>query len=153
MKKIKAFVSAKPKLALIVGVIVLVILVVVVSKTAKAIKRNFSKVKPNDAADGSKPELTQAEIDSIARSQIKAIDRPGTSLDPLFSSLEGLNGADLRRVFNQVGTVKYNSTFGVISTLFANELDLFGIYREELQEEENQKKMQAIWDKAGMKIF
>ena len=98
---------------------------------------------------GEKSRLSQAEIDSIAKSQLGAMDKIGTDEDLLFSSLQGLNGSDLRRVFNTFGTVKYMLFLG--SALFSKPLDLFGWYREELNEKEL-SRMRAIWDRAGMKL-
>lgn len=92
---------------------------------------------------------SQAEIDSIARSQYAAMDRIGTDEDVLFDSLEGLSANDLKRVFNAFGVKKYMLFGG--SALFAKPLDLFGWYREELNGSEL-KRMRAVWAKAGMTI-
>jgi len=109
------------------------------------------KVPTSGSPDGSVRQFTDAEIASIAKSQLQAMDRFGTNESQLFDTLKALNGTDLRRVFNAFGTVRYSNTLGQGSVFFSTPLDLFGWYRAELGSSDL-NKMRSIWEKSGLRI-
>lgn len=136
----------------IIAVLIVLILILAIRKVINSAKRaGLDLLDIKNVPDGSRPKLSQAEIDSIAKTQMKAMDRFGTDEETLFASIEGLNGSDLRRVYKAFGVVPYSSTLGMGSALFSSELDLLGWYRTELDKEEL-ANMQAIWDKAGIVV-
>jgi len=85
--------------------------------------------------------LTAAEARAIAERQYIAMNRPGTDEDELFRSLNGLNGADLRKVFEAFGVRDYYT--------LRRPLNLFGWYVEELDIAEL-SAMRIYWYKAGI---
>jgi len=87
------------------------------------------------------PKLSKAEARAIAQRQFLAMNRPGTDEDELFRSLNGLNGADLRQVFEQFGRRNYYTG--------RRPLDLFGWYVEELDPAEL-SAMRIYWYKSGV---
>lgn len=89
------------------------------------------------------PTITAGEALAIAQRQLLAMDRPGTDENELFRSLNGLNGADLRLVYEQFGIKNYYA--------FRKPLDLFGWYVNELSRLELDA-MRVYWYKSGLKF-
>lgn len=87
------------------------------------------------------PTITNAEAKAIAERQYIAMWRPGTDENELFRSLNGLNGADLRRLYEAFGMRNYYN--------FRRNLDLFGWYVEELDRGELDR-MRIYWNKSGL---
>lgn len=87
------------------------------------------------------PTLSKAEAKAIAERQYIAMNRPGTDEDELFRSLNGLNGADLRMVFEAFGLRNYFT--------LRRPLNLFGWYVEELDPTEL-SAMRIYWHKSGI---
>ena len=103
----------------------------------------------NPPKDNSSAKISKTEALAIANKQFSAMADLGTNEQLLFSSLNGLNGADLVLVFDAFGQKNYASTgswFGAGSSL-----DLFGWYSEEL-DGSDLAKMRAIWTKSGLSI-
>lgn len=90
---------------------------------------------------GEQPTISMAEAKAIAERQYIAMNRPGTDEDELFRSLNGLNGADLRLVFEAFGVRNYFT--------LRRPLNLFGWYVEELSGYDL-KAMRIYWYKAGI---
>jgi hypothetical protein len=105
---------------------------------AKRRAREIS-TKPLERPDP--PTLSRAEAAAIAERQYKAMNRPGVNTNELFTSLNRLNGADLRQVYDAFGMRKYS--------LFTGPLDLLGWYVNELNYQEL-NRMRIIWYKAGV---
>ncbi len=87
------------------------------------------------------PTLTRAEAQAIAQRQYVAMWRPGTDEAELFRSINFLNGADLRLVYETFGIRNYYN--------LRKPLDLFGWYVEELTRPELDR-MRIIWYKSGL---
>lgn len=87
------------------------------------------------------PTLTRVEAQAIAERQFIAMFRPGTNEAELYRSLNFLNGADLRLVYETYGIRNYYN--------FRRPLDLFGWYTEELTRTELDR-MRIIWYKSGL---
>jgi hypothetical protein len=103
----------------------------------------------NPPKDNSTARITATEATAIANKQHSAMADLGTNEQLLFSSLNGLNGADLVKVYNAFGQKNYAGTgswFGV-----GYSLDLFGWYSEELDNTEL-ARMRTIWSKSGLSI-
>jgi hypothetical protein len=103
----------------------------------------------NPPKDSSTARITATEATAIANKQHSAMADLGTNEQLLFSSLNGLNGADLVKVYNAFGQKNYavtGSWFGV-----GYSLDLFGWYSEEL-DGSDLAKMRTIWAKSGLAL-
>lgn len=87
------------------------------------------------------PTLTRVEAQAIAERQYIAMFRPGTDEAELYRSINFLNGADLRLVYETYGIRNYYN--------FRRPLDLFGWYTEELTRPELDR-MRIIWYKSGL---
>jgi hypothetical protein len=111
-----------------------------------------SKINPRDlppTGDGSSPLISNAEVNSVAGSVYRGMDRVGTDEDLMYSVLAPLNGADLGRVFVAFGRKQY--FIATSGTYIGTKIDLFGWFREELNQSEL-AQMQNIWTKANMTI-
>jgi hypothetical protein len=98
--------------------------------------------------------ISDVEELAIAKSQLQAMDKLGTDEESLFLTLENLTAPDLTKVYNKFGEACYNgytSCVGLDSVLGGRDLDLFGWYREELDEEEKQT-LREIWQKTNIPI-
>lgn len=95
--------------------------------------------KPLDRPDPSM--LLDVEAAAIAERQHKAMNRPGYDRGALFGSIQNLNGAELRQVYEQYGTRKFS--------WFVGDRDLLQWYVLELSPSDLQR-MRIIWFKAGL---
>jgi hypothetical protein len=111
----------------------------------QAINIDEIKTKPLPIPPGQtqppSPTLTRAEAQAIAQRQYIAMWRPGTDEAELYRSINFLNGADLRLVYETFGIRNYYN--------FRRPLDLFGWYTEELDRTELDR-MRIIWYKSGL---
>jgi hypothetical protein len=112
------------------------------SDAEKQLEKDLDEIKskplprPNEL-----PTIVNAEAQAIAERQFAAMNRPGTDEGDLFRSLNGLNGADLRLVFQAFGVRNYY--------LLRDPLNLFGWYARELNREEL-LRMKIYWYKSGL---
>lgn len=104
-------------------------------------KRRVREISTKPLERPDPPTLSRAEAAAIAERQYKAMNRPGVNANELFTSLNRLNGADLRLVYDAFGMRKYS--------LFTGPLDLLGWYVNELNYQEL-NRMRIIWYKAGI---
>ena len=103
----------------------------------------------NPPKDNSTARITATEATAIANKQFSAMADLGTNEQILFSSLNGLNGADLIKVFNAFGQKNYAASGSWFGAGYS--LDLFGWYSEELGSSDL-SKMRTIWAKSGLSI-
>jgi hypothetical protein len=103
----------------------------------------------NPPKDSSTARITATEATAIATKQHTAMADLGTNEQLLFSSLNGLNGADLVKVFDAFGQKNYAATGSWFGTGYS--LDLFGWYSEEL-DGSDLAKMRTIWAKSGLSL-
>jgi len=103
----------------------------------------------NPPKDNSSAKITATEATAIATKQHTAMAELGTNEQLLFSSLNGLNGADLVKVFDAFGQKNYAATGSWFGTGYS--LDLFGWYSEEL-DGSDLAKMRTIWAKSGLAL-
>ncbi|WP_066631804.1 hypothetical protein [Labilibacter marinus] len=87
---------------------------------------------------------------AIANQVYKSMDTTfyGTNENMLFKSLEHLQGFELRSVYKEFGTKKYQ---GWGNGFGGSELDLFGWFNVELNEKEK-TQMREIWVKSNISI-
>ena len=164
MKKqevVKLYKDAFAKNPLAIGIITLIVVVILVLAIRSVVKKlkisGLQTLDVKNVPDGSRPTLTQAEIDSVAASQLRAMNTTGTDEDELISSIERLNGADLRRVYKAFGTKSRSSFWGRSVLTGGTDLDLLGWYRAELNPEDSDDRrylniLQDIWKRAGITI-
>ena len=101
--------------------------------------------------DGSTAKISKGQASTIAQQQFNAMTDIGTNETTLVVSLEQLNGADLRLVYTEFGTVYYNG-FGWIGK-FGTRRDLFGWYDAELgNNSQYRAQLREIWAKSGLPI-
>jgi len=105
--------------------------------------RNLDQIKNKPLPRPVVPTILPAEAKAIAERQFIAMNRPGTDENELFRALNGLNGADLRLVYEQFGVRNYFT--------LRRPLDLFGWYVEELDRAELDR-MRVYWYKSGLKF-
>lgn len=121
----------------------LLYLFVKLTKTAdqQQFEKNLDTIKNKPLPRPEQPTIVPAEAKAIAERQYIAMNRPGTDEDELFRALNGLNGADLRLVYEQFGVRNYYT--------LRRPLDLFGWYVEELDRGELDR-MRVYWYKSGL---
>ena len=101
--------------------------------------------------DGSTAKISKGQANTIAQQQFNAMNDLGTDEETLVRSLQPLNGADLRLVYTEFGTVYYNG-FGWIGK-FGTRRDLFGWYDAELGNSSKYRaQLREIWAKSGLPI-
>jgi len=87
---------------------------------------------------------TENELKQIALVQFNAMRNPGTDEKIIFSSLDGLNNADLVSVYNYFGKRGYWIAGDFPIALGGSANDLMGWYKEELSKT-SRLKMYEIW--------
>jgi len=103
--------------------------------------------------DGSKvtdrSTITEAAATQIAGVSYDAMNRLGSaSVDVIISSLNGLSGASLQRVYQMFGKIKYLGT-GHDSSWLGVDKDIFGWYRAEYSGN-SLNKLKKVWEKSGL---
>lgn len=94
------------------------------------------------------PTISTSQAEVIAQGQLDAMAWFGTdSIDSMTLPLKKLNGTDLILVYDAFGLNRY---FGAgRSSYLGTDLDLFGWYKEELDNEEL-NKMRSVWAKSKL---
>ncbi len=119
------------------------------AKEQQAGGKNFTLA--GNPTDGSTAKISIGQANTIAQQQFNAMNEIGTNETTLVVSLKPLNGADLRLVYLEFGTVYYNG-FGWIGK-FGTRRDLFGWYDAELgNNSEYRAQLREIWAKSGIPI-
>jgi hypothetical protein len=120
-------------------------------------KEKNRKVDNSNFPDNSSPSISKGEAQTIADTQLQAMNTLGTNFPKLKQSLQGLNGADLVLVFRAFGNKYYNTVSGVLdqpnmlNSSFVRYLNLHGWYHQEL-DQENLNIIRKIWRKSGLKF-
>ncbi len=91
----------------------------------------------------------------IADTQFNCMKGLGTNEDYLFSSIEQLNGEELKAVYNAFGSRNYSITgqqgITAENNILGVKLDLFGWYKKELSKKEL-TKMRMLWNGKGVNV-
>jgi hypothetical protein len=147
----------------IVGIIAAIIAAaLILNAIRKAFKKevtprdeNKGKGMPKTSKDGSTERSTDTISEGVAKQiseqQLNAMDEQGTNEELLFSSLRGLNGKSLEKVYQAFGNVRYLYFGKSPIPKYGRNLNLFGWYKEELNEKE-MDKMRDIWSKTNYKL-
>lgn len=137
-------------------------------KTSEEFKKHLEEIKnetPNDNSTLLDPDtITNSEAGIIADQLQFNMDGFGTQEDEMFNALQCLNGASLKKIYNEFGQRNYDGTmmglFGWFSQELSNSLFSSGVFYNDCVPECDGywdncyalTYMRAIWIKSGIQI-